>query len=296
MRDLVVIILTLDEAANIDKAVASIDGRAPVVVVDSGSSDDTRAIARHAGAEVHEHPFTDYASQRNFAIDLVRDRFRWIFFLDADEEIPEALWRDIEATVARDEVDGAYVGITYYVLDRQLRHGPFATASILRLMRADKARFLRGTNERVDDREMTVTTLGKLRHADAKPLSAWFRKHVRYAEREAQQYLDGDDRRRGLDGFSLRTKAGRTVGVRWAYNKMPLFVRPFVHFTRTVVGQSAWRDGIPGLLYAGMQSLWYPLMIDLFIYEGRRDERHADVELDDDEQPDEPDEPSSSDR
>jgi hypothetical protein len=50
---------------------------------------------------------------------------------------------------------------------------------------------------------------------------------------------------------------------------MPLLVRPFVHFGRTVVGQHAWLDGVPGLVFAGMQSLWYPMMIDLFILEAK---------------------------
>lgn len=272
MNDLVVIILTLDEAVNIEKAIASVGDHAPVVVVDSESTDDTRALAEAAGAEVHVNPFVDYASQRNAALDLVKDRFRWVFFLDADEEIPPALWDDIHRTIERDEVDGAYVGLTFHVMGHELRHGPFGSASILRLMRAELARFTRGTNERVDDSQMRVTTLGKLKHADAKPLAQWFRKHVRYAEREARHYIEDQQQRPGLDGFSLRTKRGRMVGIRWAYNKMPLVVRPFVHFGRTVGLQSAWRDGLPGLMYATMQSFWYPMLIDLLILEMKQEQ------------------------
>jgi glycosyltransferase involved in cell wall biosynthesis len=270
MQDLAVVILTLDERPNIEKAIASVGGRAPVVIVDSGSTDGTRDIARAAGAEVHEHAFVDYASQRNWALERVEQRFRWVFFLDADEEITPELWTEIERTIAADDVDGAYVGLTFVVLGRELKHGGFGSAALLRLMRPALARFTRGTNERVDDRNMRTSRLAaKLRHADAKPLAEWFRKHVRYAQREAQHYLDGDDRKRGLEGFGLRTKGARTIGVRWAYNQMPLLVRPFVHFGRTVVGQHAWLDGVPGLVFAGMQSLWYPMMIDLFILEAK---------------------------
>jgi glycosyltransferase involved in cell wall biosynthesis len=265
---LAVIILTRDEEANIAKAIASVDGRVPVIVVDSGSRDDTLAIARAHGAEVREHDFVDYASQRNWALAQAEQRFRWIFFLDADEELTPALWDEIDRVVGEDTLDGAYVGLTFVVLGRELKHGGFRDASILRLMRPAVARFSRGTNERVDDSAMKVGRLhAKLRHDDHKPLAEWFRKHVRYAQREATHYVDGEDRT--LSGFSLRTKAGRMIGVRWVYNKMPLFVRPFVHFGRTVMAQSAWKDGIPGIFYAGMQSLWYPLMIDLFIYEAR---------------------------
>lgn len=270
MNELVVIILTLNEEDNLDKAIDSVRGKAPIIVVDSGSTDRTQEIAKAREVELYEHAFVDYASQRNFAIDQVRERFKWVFFLDADEELTPKLWTDLEATMARDDVDGAYVGLTFVVLGRELKHGGFGSASILRLMRPEVARFARGTNERVDDSEMRVVTLpSKLRHDDHKPLPSWFRKHVRYAEREAMHYVEGSDKRRGLDGFSMRTKAGRMVGIRWAYNKLPLFVRPFMHFGRTVAVQHAWRDGLPGIMYAGMQSLWYPMMIDLFIYEQR---------------------------
>ncbi|MBL4688211.1 MAG: glycosyltransferase family 2 protein [Nannocystaceae bacterium] len=274
MSGLVVIILTLNEQANLDKALDSIGDRAPVIVVDSGSTDSTQEIARNRGAELHEHAFVDYARQRNFALELVSDRFEWTFFLDADEELTPQLWADIEAATKRDDIDGAYVGLTFHALGRELKHGSFARAAILRLMRTSMARFTRGSNERVDDSQMRVMLLAhKLKHTDAKPLASWFRKHVGYAEREAQHYLDDRETRRGLEGFGLRTKAGRMIGVRWAYNKMPLFVRPWVHYGRTMVWQNAWRDGVPGILYAGMQSLWYPMVIDLLIFEEQRRRR-----------------------
>jgi glycosyltransferase involved in cell wall biosynthesis len=274
MQELVVIILTLDEEPNLPAALASIGGRAPVLVLDSGSTDATQAIARAGGAELHVRPFDDYATQRNHALALVRERFRWALFLDADERMTPELWDELELVLPRDDVDGVYIGWVFEVLGHDLRHGSFGTASNLRLMKTAAARFGRATHERVDDRDMRVIRLRhKIRHADAKPLAEWFKKHVKYAQWEARHYVEGSDARRGLEGFSLRTKAGRTVGVRWVYNKLPLFVRPVLHFGRSVVLLGAWRDGLPGLMYAGMQSLWYPMMIDLFIVEERRRRR-----------------------
>ncbi len=274
MQELVVIILTLNEAPNLPAALASVGKRAPVLVLDSCSTDATAAIAREGGAELHERPFDDYATQRNHALELVRERFRWALFLDADERMTPELWEEIERTLPRNDVDGVYIGWVFEVLGHDLRHGSFGIASNLRLMKTAAARFGRATHERVDDRDMRVIRLEhKIRHADAKPLAEWFRKHIRYAEWEAKHYMEGTDARRGLEGFGLRTKAGRTVGVRWLYNKLPLFLRPFLHLGRTVVLNSAWRDGLPGLMYAGMQSFWYPMMIDLFIIEEKRRRR-----------------------
>ena len=84
MQELVVIILTLNEEPNLPAALDSVGGRAPVLVLDSGSTDATAAIAQGRGAELHVRKFDDYATQRNHALDLVRERFRWALFLDAD--------------------------------------------------------------------------------------------------------------------------------------------------------------------------------------------------------------------
>jgi glycosyltransferase involved in cell wall biosynthesis len=263
-----VVMLTLNEELNLPKALASIGGRAPVVIVDSGSTDATPAIAARHGAELVGHPFTDYADQRNFALSLVESRFRWIFFLDADEEFDEALWAEVQRTCAADEVDGAYVKLDLRLLGHRLTHGEFSSSMVLRLMRPERARFGRGINERVDDRALRVAVLKtRLIHRDVRPLSQWFIKHVEYARKEARAYVDGVDRQRGLQGFGLRTKGARMIGVRWAYNKLPLFVRPFANSLRAVVVQGAWRDGLAGLMFAAMHTLWYPTLIDLLIYE-----------------------------
>ncbi len=263
-----VVMLTFNEELNLPKALASIGARAPVIIVDSESTDRTEQVAREHGAEFIVHPFVDYASQRNFALEQVADRYRWIFFLDADEEFSKELWDEVLATCAEDRVDGAYVRLDVRVLGHRLTHGEFTNSMVLRLMRPEKARFGRGINERVDDREMKIKVLRtRMIHRDARPLTHLFSKHIGYARKEALAYLDNIDRKRGLQGFGLRTKAARMIGIRWAYNKMPLFLRPFAFNFRAVVVQGAWRDGLPGLMHAGMHALWYPMLIDLLIYE-----------------------------
>lgn len=268
MSAIAVVILTLDEELNLPKALASVAGRCPVVVVDSGSFDRTEAIAREGGAEFVVHPFVDYASQRNWALERVQDRFAWVFFLDADEELTPKLWAEIERIVAADELDGAYVRFDVRLLGKQLVKGEFSGSMVLRLMRTRAARFGRGINERVDDRAMKVTALQhRLIHRDAKPIGEWFKKHVEYARREALAYVDGLDRPQRLAELNWRTKAGRVAVLRRAYNKLPLFVRPFINYARVMLVQGAWRDGLPGLMHAGMHALWYQLVVDLLIYE-----------------------------
>lgn len=268
MTTIAVVILTLNEELNLPKALASVAGRCPVVVVDSGSRDRTEAIAREAGAEFVVHAFRDYASQRNWALEQVQERFEWVFFLDADEELTPKLWQEIEAMTRRGEVDGAYVTLDVRLLGHRLVRGEFSRARVLRLMRPRLARFGRGINERVDDRDLRVTVLKhRLVHRDARPIGEWFKKHVDYATREAMAYVDGLDRPQRLAEINLRTAAGRVAVLRRVYNKLPLFVRPFLNYGRVMLLLGAWRDGLPGVMHAGMHALWYPVLVDLLIYE-----------------------------
>jgi glycosyltransferase involved in cell wall biosynthesis len=263
-RPLVVVVLTRNEELNLGKALVSIAGRVPVIVVDSESTDGTREIAERGGAEFVVHPFRDYSSQRNFAIELAAARFEWVLFLDADEELTEEVWADVEAWTARTDVDGVYFGRVLKFLGHELRHGGMAGHAMLRLMRPEKSRYDREINERVDDTHMRIAyAQGRLIHDDRKPLIDWAIKHVRYAEREAAAYLSGRDDT--LDGFSLRSQRGRAIGLRWAYNKLPLGVRPIAHFARTMFWQHGYKDGVAGTVYALLQSLWYPMMIDMII-------------------------------
>jgi len=267
---LVVVVLTLDEEVNIAKAIRSVGQRAPVLVVDSRSTDRTREIAAELGAEVIVNPFRDYASQRNFALERIEALYDWVFFLDADEEITEEAWADIDRTIREDRVDGVYFGRTLQMFGATLRHGGVGKHAALRLMRPHMARYEREINERVDDRHMRIGhATGKLVHDDRRPLRDWLHKHVRYAQREATAFRSGRDDT--LEGFTLRTQRGRTIGLRWAYNKLPLGVRPVAWFLRTLVVQGGWRDGMPGVAYATMQSLWYPLMIDMLALERPRE-------------------------
>lgn len=98
-------ILTLNEEKRIANCIRSARFADQIVVVDSGSKDRTREIAAELGAEVHEYPdWQGFAVQRNRVLQHVRGEY--VFFLDADEEIPPELQQEILAVVVsgRDEI------------------------------------------------------------------------------------------------------------------------------------------------------------------------------------------------
>jgi glycosyltransferase involved in cell wall biosynthesis len=83
-------IITLNEEANLARALASLSGVADeIIVIDSGSTDRTGEIAREHGATFVVHDWTNYGEQKNFAATTASND--WIFSMDADEELSSNL-------------------------------------------------------------------------------------------------------------------------------------------------------------------------------------------------------------
>jgi (heptosyl)LPS beta-1,4-glucosyltransferase len=83
------VVLTYNEQKHIARCLETVRWVDRRIVFDSGSTDATQTIARDAGATVIEHPFQNFAQQRNAA--LLVSNAEWVFFIDADERCTDAL-------------------------------------------------------------------------------------------------------------------------------------------------------------------------------------------------------------
>src|SRR6185312_16866134 len=82
-------IITFNEAANISDACKSLDWADEIIVVDSHSSDQTRALAEAGGGRVISRDWPGFAAQKQFAVDQAAND--WVFSLDADERVSDEL-------------------------------------------------------------------------------------------------------------------------------------------------------------------------------------------------------------
>jgi glycosyltransferase involved in cell wall biosynthesis len=119
MATLSVIVLTLNEEHNIEACLQSVHWADEIIVVDSGSTDNTRAIAGRFTDNVIEQPWLGFAEQRNFAETLVRGD--WVLTLDADERVSTELAASIREVLAGDS-NGA---VAYRVQIRDWMFGKF---------------------------------------------------------------------------------------------------------------------------------------------------------------------------
>ena len=105
-----VFIVTKNEEKNLPRLLASISPASQVVIVDSGSTDRTLAIAQDFGAELSHQDWLGMTRQKEVA--LAKCTQPWVFNLDADEEVSPELWDEIAALIAEDKANGLRIPLT----------------------------------------------------------------------------------------------------------------------------------------------------------------------------------------
>lgn len=264
--DLTIIILTYNEEINLPYALNSVVGWAKrVIVLDSISTDATVKVAETFECEVVQHPFQNYALQRNYALGLQIDT-EWVLFLDADEWMPQGVKEEISSIIQSEpDANGFYLKRRMIWLGRWIRRGYYPTW-ILRLFRLGKAR----CEERVVNEHMIIEgPVGFLQndfiHHDRKSLSSWVRKHNHYATLEAYELIKRarGERQEEIDARLTGTQSERKRWVRHRiWERMPIIIRPFFYFIYRYFFLGGFLDGREAFIYHFLQALWFPLLID----------------------------------
>ncbi len=273
-----VVVLTLDEEANLAACLGSVVGWASeIIVVDSGSTDASTEIAGALGSTVYYHEFRNQADQFNWALENTPIAGEWILRLDADEFLPPELKVEIEETLAKTppDVAGFYMKRRVYFKGRWIKHGGYYPTWLLRLFRRGKAR-----SEALEMDEHIVLLEGEarqLRHDfvdfNRKDLAYWTAKHERFAGREAavlQRQAAGDK----IGEVGGRLWGNQPARRRWlkgnVYACSPLFLRAFAYFLYRYFFRLGFLDGKEGLVFHVLQGFWYRFYVDAKIWEAQR--------------------------
>ena len=180
------VVITRDAAHELAACLASADFAAETIVVDSGSSDDTAALATRLGARVILHPWEGFGPQKNFAVGQARHD--WVLCLDADERVTPELRDAMVALFAT----GAPSASAYAIARRNkflgqwLAHGEGYPDWNVRLFDRRHARWSADlVHEKVVADGPASRLRGDLLHASAESIDAYMAKQNRYTTVQA---------------------------------------------------------------------------------------------------------------
>ncbi|MDC0949032.1 glycosyltransferase family 2 protein [Gammaproteobacteria bacterium] len=186
-NQLTAIITTLNESANIDRCLAQLQWIEDVLVIDSGSEDDTCSrVMNWPNTRLIYREFDSHKGQWDFAISQTNVRTPWILALDADFILSESLVTELQQLGDDSVVDAYRVDITYCIEGRSIRGSIYP--SLLALYRPECGRYEQDGHAHrwlCDGREKALRSV--IFHDDRKPLARWLANQGRYARLEAEK-------------------------------------------------------------------------------------------------------------
>lgn len=225
-QPLSVAIITLNAASQLAACLHSARFADEIVVVDSGSTDGTQALAEQHGARVIQQDWLGFGRQKQFAVEAAQHD--WVLCLDADERVTPDLQASIEKALQAPATGAFRFPRCNRFLGRYLKHGEGYPDWSLRLFDRRQARW---SNDAVHEKVETDCPIGELTgdllHDSAESLASYLTKQNRYTTLAAEMAL----------AAGKRASFGRIV------------VSPLLRFIKFYLIRQGFRDGLPGLIH-----------------------------------------------
>lgn len=197
-----------------------------ILVVDSGSTDQTIVLAQSKGGRIIQEPWRGFGAQKRFAVE--RAAHDWVLCLDADERLTTDLQQAIEQALQAPQYQAYQFARCNRFLGRYLRHGEGYPDMSLRLFNRQHAQWSEDkVHEYVQTSEAVGRLEGDLLHDSAESLSQYLVKQNHYTDLQAQ----------------ILWSRGKQVGF------THLLFSPFFRFIKFYLCKQGFRDGLPGLIH-----------------------------------------------
>lgn len=256
-----VLILTKNEQQDLPGCLDSVAWADDIFVLDSFSTDKTIEVANNYGVHVKQRTFDGYASQRNFGLNLPF-KHEWILILDADERIPPQLKREIEEFIKNPP--GQISACRFRRRDIWwgvwLKHSQISPYFI-RLVKKGHAYYEREINEVLFVQGDVWDLKESFDHFPfSKGLDHWLSKHNLYSRMEANLILENAIVKPSLwTAFFGKDFNERRVHQKAIFYRMP--ARPIVKLIYMLVWRRGVFDGVAGIRYAVLQSIYEYLIV-----------------------------------
>jgi glycosyltransferase involved in cell wall biosynthesis len=234
MKPVSAVIITLNNDETLQNTLDSLHWVSEILLVDSGSTDQTCDIASKFGCKVIFHPFEGFGAQKHFAVSQATHE--WVFVIDADEICTPELQKEIEYSLEHEKYAGYEVPISLVFLGKVLRFGGEYKKPHLRLFNKNKGQYnFARVHEDVVMQEGTVGRLSNhMLHHSYRNLHHYFSKLNQYTSAAAKDLYD--NRKSASFLYSL--------------------IKGLLTFFKLYIIKGLLLDGMPGLIWSALSS-WY---------------------------------------
>jgi glycosyltransferase involved in cell wall biosynthesis len=246
------LILTYNEAPNLERTMNQVRWASDIVVVDSFSDDETTRIASgYPQARICQRAFDSHRNQWSFGLHDTGIKTPWVLAMDADYVLTDEFIAELQALNPESGVNGFRANFIYCLNGKPLRGGIYPSVAVL--YRNGSAAYVQdGHTHRVQVVGEVRELRSKILHDDRKPLRRWLSSQVSYADLEAKKLL----------ASTPETLSRRDRVRRWQ------IIAPGAVLFYCLVIRGGMLDGWAGLFYAFQRAL-AELMLSLFLIEAR---------------------------
>lgn len=226
------VLIARDEEKNLRDCLAGLVFCDEIVLVESGSHDQTAELARSLGAKVYSNLFKDFASQKNFGIGKAESE--WVLLVDADERVTPELTEEILGVLKNPKADGFFVKRSNRIFGRWMKHGDSGGDRQLRLARRDKAVFKGQVHERIYFEGKQPCLKNPLLHHSTPTVRDYMKKLNQYTSLEAAMLVE---KKETFDASKIKSR--------------PLFLFIYLHFFK-----QGFLDGMEGFLFSVLSAYY----------------------------------------
>jgi glycosyltransferase involved in cell wall biosynthesis len=249
------LILTYNEAANLDRTLQKLTWAKEIVIIDSHSSDETVAIAQHyTQVRLLQRKFDTHANQWNYGLSQVATP--WVLSLDADYVLSDALIAEIAKLSGSPPIAGFFIPFQYCVFGKPLR---------CTILPPRQALFLNAQATYIDDGHTQLLKVegasamlkSSIYHDDRKPFSRWLWAQDRYMILEVQKLAETRSRDLSWGDRIRKTK----------------ILAPFAILVYCLILKGGILDGWHGFYYA-FQRVLAEIMLAIRLIEHEQSTKH----------------------
>ena len=220
-----VVIIAFNEEKNIERCLRSASFAEEIILVDSYSADNTCQIAQNLGAKVYQQSWLGFGPQKRFATS--KANFDWILSLDADEEVSESLYQEIELKLSGlDPQVGYLIPRKSWFLGRWIMHGGWYPDFQLRLF---NKQFSNWSDDPIHEK-----VLSRQKQKFQSCLHHYVFKNI-------SDQVNTNDRYSSLQADQMKSKNKK-------FFIFTMLIRPWFKFLETYVLKKGFLDGLPGLI------------------------------------------------